>query len=174
ERLQRSDLSRLERNNGLVMEDELIALDGLAQVALQLQALHGRRMHARLEERVATLAPSLSGIHRDVRVPQQLVGALPRGRGGGDANAASHVDLSPVDLHGRLEGGLDSLGDLNGVRDLPRLLEQDRELVSAEASHCVARADAVEQPPRHGREQLVALIVSEAVVDRLESVQIEE
>ena len=47
-------------------------------------------------------------------------------------------------------------------------------IVSAEASHRVARADAVEQPPRHGREQLVALVVSEAVVDRLEAVQIQQ
>ena len=52
-------------------------------------------------------------------------------------------------------------------------LQQDGELVSAEARERVAVAQARLEPPRHRDQQLVAHQVAEAVVDHLEAIEIE-
>ena len=68
----------------------------------------------------------------------------------------------------------DPLGDVGGVLWTGGLLEQDRELVTAEARRGVADADAALQPLGHLEQHPVAGRVTEAVVDRLEIVEVEE
>ena len=54
------------------------------------------------------------------------------------------------------------------------LLEQDAELVAAEAGHGVAGADAAAEAGGHRRQEPVAGGVAEAVVDGLEVVEVDE
>ena len=68
----------------------------------------------------------------------------------------------------------------DAVRDDPRffivahVLEQNCELVAAEACDCVRATSGVEQSPRRDDEELIARAVTHAVVHRLEVVDVEE
>ena len=74
-------------------------------------------------------------------------------------------------LRERLE---DPLGGVGGVLRAADVLEQDRELVAAEARGGVAGADARVQALGDLEQHLVAGGVAEAVVDRLEVVEVDE
>ena len=67
-----------------------------------------------------------------------------------------------------------ALGGGRGAGDPVRVLEQERELVAAEARRRVDRPQALLQPGRDLDQELVAGGVAEAVVDRLEVVEVEE
>jgi hypothetical protein len=51
--------------------------------------------------------------------------------------------------------------------------QNDRELVAAEAADHVARPDGGQQAPRHRLEEQVAALVAEAIVDRLEAIDVD-
>ena len=68
---------------------------------------------------------------------------------------------------------MDSLGDARGVRFGANVVEQDGELVTAEARQRIAGAKAALEPPRRRDQELVTDLVPEAVVDRLEAIEIE-
>ena len=72
-----------------------------------------------------------------------------------------------------MEGLLDALGDAGGAL-VVAAVEQDGELVAAEARGQVAGAQHPAQAAGEGDEQLVADLVAEAVVDPLEVVEVEE
>ena len=80
---------------------------------------------------------------------------------------AGHLDAA-------LEVAQQPLGDRERVRLAPGAVEQQRELVAAEARGGVALAQAAAQPVGHRAEQLVAGVVAVAVVDRLELVDVEQ
>ena len=79
-----------------------------------------------------------------------------------------------VDHERRPQRVLDALGDPCRLAQAGDLLEQDRELVSAEARDRVRGTQAGAQPLAHGDQHLVARIVAEAVVDLLEPVEVEQ
>ena len=80
----------------------------------------------------------------------------------------------PAQIEGRSQFTLKSLRHRLGLVGLFEVVEQDGELVAAEARHGIARAHGRLQPAGHPDEQLVAGHVAEAVVDDLEAVEIEE
>ena len=67
-----------------------------------------------------------------------------------------------------------ALGDPHDVLGVRGFLDEDRELVAAEASRRVGGAEQQLQAIRHLGEQLVAGHVSEAVVDLFEVVEVDE
>ena len=79
----------------------------------------------------------------------------------------------PATRNGSLIDGDDPLADHGRGLDR-RVVQQRRELVAAEPGGGVAGPYATAQPPRDQREQLVPGVVAEAVVDRLEPVQVDE
>ena len=81
ERLDAGDGARLQLDHRLVVQDELVVLQCSLQVRLQLEPLERRVVHRRLEHLIAALAALLGHVHRHVRVPEQLLGALLRLRG---------------------------------------------------------------------------------------------
>ena len=134
-------------------------------------------MHRRLEQAVAALAVALGDVHRGVGVADQLVGVggrlaarRPRCRGWRGRRAPC---CSSAQRRGeRVEDALGGVGRLLGADDV---LEQDGELVAAEARGGVGRRGC--SSPRRSatsRSTLVAGGVAEAVVDRLEVVEVEE
>ena len=68
--------------------------------------------------------------------------------------------------------GAHAMGDALG--DVSVTVDDDRELVAADAEDVVRRTDGGERPPRDLAEHLVARLVTRAVVDGLQPVEIEE
>ena len=172
ERLEAGQPTVAEVHERLVVEHEVAAADGVLELGPELLAPDDGEVHPRLEELDATLAARLGGVHREVRVTEQVFGRRSR-LGDGHAGAAAGEHLLALEVERRAEGGQHPLGD--AARGLAvRLLQQDRELVATEAGDRVLRSHDPAQPLGNRRQQLVAGRVAEAVVDGLEVVQVEE
>ena len=126
-----------------------------------------------VEDLVAALAVALGRVHRDVGVAQQVLDDAVADLADRDADARLHVERLAGDLERLAHGGEHALGDLDRLRALADALEQDPELVAAEAGRGVAGAQAAAQALGDLDEQLVAGGVAERVVDRLEVVEVE-
>ena len=161
ERLDADDLARRQVHDRLVEHDELVALEGPLEVALEREPGERGRVHARLEDLDAVLAVALGHVHRDVGVAQQLVGRLVARRQHRDPDAGVDEELLAALRERRLERGQQPLGDHGRRRRRGRVLDQDRELVAAHPGERVAVAERATQPlgdarpgarrPRRGR-----------------------
>ena len=92
----------------------------------------------------------------------------------GDTDAGKHGDVVAGDRHRVAQAVEQTLGDVDGAVDAATVLEQDRELVAAEAGGGVAAADSTADPVGDGLQELVADGMAEGVVDRLEVVEVDE
>lgn len=172
QRLRRNDRAGRQVNDRLVVRDQLAPEDSSLKVDLELEAFEDRRVHARLERLVTPLAGALCAVHRQVGVAKQVVAAaILAGR---DADARRDVDLLALDFERSPQLGQNALGHQLGSPRRADVLEQDRELVAAEARRRIGWPQAATQSARHEDEQLVARDVPEAVVDVLEAVEVEE
>ena len=87
--------------------------------------------------------------------------------------AGGDGDFHVAQLERALQLLLDALGQVDGVALALDVLEQDRELVAAQARDEVRRAQHRLQAPREVHQQLVARLVAERVVHHLEAVEVE-
>ena len=174
QRLEPDDPSRVERDDRLVHELELVVGERAGEVGFELQAFHGDAAHLRVVHEPARLAGRLGAVHGDVGVAEQ--------RGGGDVDAADRDADRCGDRH-RLGGehdrcrqrDEDPLGDdLGLVEWVGALLDEDRELVAAEPGHGVAGSDGFDEAPCDLVQEHVAGRVAETVVDGLETVEVQE
>ena len=166
-------LARAEVDERHVDEPHLAALERLAEIAAVLEVLRGNQPHRRVEDPDLALAGALGLVHRDVGIAQQAGRAHARRRDG-DADAGEHGDVVAGDRHRVAEAVEQSLGDVDRAVDAAAVLEQDRELVAAEAGGGVAGAGGAADAIGDGLQQLVADGVAERVVDRLEVVEVDE
>ena len=156
----------------LVVQLELVAVDGPLQVGDQLVTLDHSDVHVRVEALHPVLARRLGGGHGDVGVAQQLVGP-PSGVAHGDADRRSHLQLVAVD-DDRLADGLEQrLGDVLGDARLGAV-EEHPELVAAETGGRVLGTEHLPDATGERDQQLVADGVAEGVVDDLEVVDADE
>ena len=126
----------------LVVEDELLALDRAPQVGAELEARDRRLAHRRHEPLVRAAAARLGRVHRGVGVAQQVRRPCRRRPATAMPTLARSATSTPPTASGAPSDSGDALGDLLGVRGVGDVLEQERELVAAEAGDGVARADA--------------------------------
>ena len=173
ERLEANGSRAGERHDGLVVDADLLARDGVLQRRRKLMLAANARVHLRLVYGVLTLAARLRAVHRDIGMGQQLAcGSCARGAAC-DPDARVDARLVTVEYergpHGVDEPGRDQFRLL--VR---RSIQQNPELVAAETRGDVAESQARPYPLRHCDEQLVAGVVAERVVDRLEIVEVDE
>ena len=166
------DLGGIEFHDRLVLEDELVPLDGPAEFGLHGQSSHDRVVHLGLEDLETGLALGLRGVHRNVGVTQQFGSRVAR-LAACDADAGADVDLLAEKPERNPQRGPDALGDAGGSRDVG-VFEQDGELVAAKPRGRVLGADRRPQPMRGLDQDVVAGGVTEAVVDRLEVVEVDE
>ena len=125
-------------------------------------------------ELVVTAAALLGAVHRQVGRPHQGFGALAVVRVEADADARRDAMMVAPEGERSLEG-LEDLGrEPVGVLRVGNLLEDDRELVPAEARDGVALAHARRQARSDVLEDLVTDRVPKGVVDGLEAVEIDE
>jgi hypothetical protein len=173
QRLRAAHPPAVEVDLGLVVQDELVAAEGPAQVAEQGQPAGRVHVEPRLVGDDAVLA-DLRLVHRDVGRAQHaaLVAAVLGGEGQPDAglDAQGHaldderlVQLDQAALGERVRAG--------GAVDVG---EQHGELVAAEPGHGVGGSHDRLESRRDLAEHEVAVVVAEGVVDLLEPVEVEE
>ena len=137
------DLAAGEGDHRLVVEGQLVALDPLAQLALDLEPAQGPGPHLGVEDLAAGAALFLGPVHRRVGVADQHVGVgrlAGRGPGDRDPEAGGDEVLGAVDHVGLGEGGGDAVGDRHRLVLVGEAVDEDAELVAAEAGDDVARA----------------------------------
>ena len=174
ERLDLGDAPALDLDHRLVVKREVAVADGVAQVQLEPQPIARGFVHALVEELVARLAPRLGVIHGEVGVAQDLLGGGAARDGQGDADAHRDEQLPLLEEEGPLQLGAEPLRHRgHGARVLD-VLEQHRELVAAETGDRVLGPEADGQPLAEADEELIARAVTEAVVDHLEAIEVEE
>ena len=174
QRLEGDDLAGVEAHDRLVGDVDVALLHRPLELAADREAVDGAVVHRRLEHLDAALAVRLGRVHGEVGVAEQLVGRGGGPEAGGDADAGPGVHLTALDHDRLVQGVEDPLGHLDHGLRVGRVLEEHRELVTAEASRGVARAQAAAEPVGHRPQQLVAGAVAEAVVDELEVVEVDE
>ena len=180
-----------EGHDWLVLQPELLPLDGAAQVRFELQTLDCALVHRGVENRALVAAGRLRTIHGDVGVSHQIfVGGVDRGADR-DADARSGEDFLPATHADWCSHGLlDAFGNAHGVTGIADVVQENRELVPAESRQRVvdeilrigggrSRDEVVTpQGSRHPAYDLdqesVSGRMTEAVVDHLEPIQIDE
>jgi hypothetical protein len=119
------------------------------------------------------LACALGVEHRLVGAAKQALGVGGVSRVDGPSDAPAHVQVVAVG-HERLAARLaQPVGQRLGILLGGLAVDQDRELVATEAGHHVGGADPSGQALADQRQDLVADLVPELVVDRLEAVQVD-
>ena len=103
ERLEGHDAVLGERDDRLVLHHELVFLQRAAQIGLELEPGHRRRVHLGFVDAVAAFALALGAVHRGVGVAQELVGSVAVRPRVGDARTGVDEDLLARDEEGRLE-----------------------------------------------------------------------
>ena len=175
QRLEPHDAPAPQGDDGLVLHAQLAALDGPAQVVLQLQ--HGDRpvVHGHVEDGVLGDAQALGPVHGGVGVAQHVLGPDLQGPAAQrDADRGAGEHLLPVDLERHRQLALHALGDARRIGRVLHPFHQHGELVAAQPRHRVARAARALQPARDLDEQLIAGTVTERIVHHLEPVEVEE
>ena len=167
-----------ELDDRLVVEDELArSATARCEVGRQLWRRDHRVVHLGLEHDDAALAARLRRVHRDVGVAQQLVGGVDARRRPAAMPMLARTSTSlAVDRERRARAPpISARPPRSDAFDVRRVLEQDRELVAAQpGGQCRSGAGADCEPLGDRDQQRVAGGVAEAVVDRLEVVEVEE
>ena len=134
QRLEAADAEIGQRDNRLVINHQLVLVDGFAQAGFGLEAGDGLLAQSVVEEFKARLAVGLGVIHGGVGVAQQVFGS---GAGGaeGDSDAGGDKHTAALEMKRLAEPLEDSRGDVDGVALVLDMAEQDGELIAADARH---------------------------------------
>ena len=175
QRLEADDVAGRQLDDRLVVRHDLAAVDAAAQLRGGAQGERRRLLQPGGVGLDAVAAAGLRPVHRPVGVAQQVGGD---GRLGGvdrEADAGRDEELGALDVDRLADRRAQPLGHSPGIERVVGLgLQHDDELVAAEAGEQRAVADGAADPLRQHRQQPVADAVAEAVVDRLEVVEVDE
>ena len=116
----------------------------------------------------------LRRVHRDVRVTEQRVGILGMVRVERDPDARRDVQVELVDPDRMVETVHQPFGDRDRGGVVGDVAHEDTELVAAETRHQVLLAEGLGEPRSDRREQLVADVVTQRVVDLLEVIEVHQ
>ena len=145
----------------------------MAQVVLQVEAVARPRVHVGVEHLVTRFAARLGVVHRRVGVPHDLVGIAVLAGAEGDADARRREHLAARDHNRFAQRFLNAEGDDVCLLLVADRLQQNRELVAAEARQRVSVAQARLEAARHRDQHFVADEMAKAVVHHLEAVEVE-
>lgn len=156
------------------MHLELAALQPPAKVGLHRHAAGQVLVQARVEEAEVVAALILGAIHGDVGMLDQglmrdaVIGV------DGDADAGRDVELVAAEMERGLQRRQDLFGDVGGVVARADVWQEQQELIAADARQGVALAQAMAQALAHQLQQFVADQMAQGVVDRFETIQVQE
>ena len=131
ERLEPYDLAVVQGDDGLVVNAELVQLEGFAQVSFELQTFDGARMHSMVEHFTARFAGALGAIHGNLGVAEDVLCLGPGIAAESNPDAYRQHDLLTIQIEGNGQSLLNALGDANGVAGVMKFLEEHRELVAS-------------------------------------------
>ena len=172
ERLDPGDVARRGTHDGLVDQRQVAGRHGGTQRLDELEALQPGATDRAFVLDPLVLAAGLRFVHREVRVAEHALGRL-AAVAERDADARRQRELVAGDVRTAGERREDPVAGLADLRRV-HVLEEQRELVTAQAGDGVALPDAVLQPLGDVDQHRVAGGVPEAVVDRLEAVEVDE
>ena len=158
---------------GLVVNLQCTVGYRLAQIHFQDAACLYLRVHVRLEETIGPASGGFCGIHRQIRILEDLIeiAAVLRRQGDADAGVGGHlVTETFVGLPDRLENPARQGSDVGGSFD--RGLD-DGEFVTSQPRDKVGGRDAPAQAHGDRFQQLVADQMSKRIVDALEFVDVD-
>ena len=142
---------------GLIGKEELVVIQGFAQIHLQFHAgLHGV-LHVDLEHDVAILALPLRAVHRDVRVAQELLGRGVTSRRDPDARRHGHASFFVgSELERFFERVEQALGDQLGPHIQREILGDHDKLVPAETPQRIGGPYHTVEPRGNRSQKLIA------------------
>ncbi len=173
ERLETHNGIRGQVEFGLVMNLDFAVFDGAPQLALQHQTLPRRAAQAVTERHDAVFPVPFRRDHRAVGLSQHLPALFSVVRKEADPDAGGHPDRMALDLERLLQDFQRALGRAFGIPSVLHIVQDQRELVAADACQRVRLPEARFHPLRHLAEEYVAHAVTQAVIDQLESIQID-
>jgi hypothetical protein len=172
ERLHADHAAAAQRDLGLEVQDEFVVVEGVPQLAQELEAL-GRVGVARGGVGLDVRSRALGLVHRHVGVAQERRDVLAVVGLQRDADRGAELDGDAADVEGEGEGAVQAGGHLADGATVGQD-GQDRELVPAEAGQDVVAAQQLVQALGDVDEQAVGLLVAHRVVDLLEAVEVDE
>ena len=160
-----------EADQGLVVQHQLLLLDGPLQLPLGDEG----RLHvvAGGDGDGAGLGV-LGSVHRAVGVVDEVVQLVAGLVGDGDAHGGGDPQLLRADLDRSGDGLNDSLGDGLGGAGRQHVGAEHQELVTADAHDGVPGPYGCPKSVGHLHEELIADVVPVGVVDVLEAIEIDE
>ena len=172
QRLEPAHLAGAQPNRRLVVHHELVRAQCTAELGFEVQPRQGRVVHLGLVDPHTGLALALGLVHGHVGVAYELLGAV-AGPVERDSHARGDQQLLGRDRERQREHRKQAFGQRGHLVLALDVLQQDGELVTTETCRGVAGPELVLDPLRRRDEQLVTGGVAEAVVDRLEPVEVQ-
>ena len=178
---------------GLVMQDQLVALDRLVQCRFKFELLAPAAGQHRAVDRAVVAARVLDRIHRDVGIAHQVNHRPAVARKHRNAHTGRDETLLAADENRLAHRFDDAHRDAFGIRLVGHFGQQRDELVAAQAAHRLQSAVAAHtgrfergvhhllgmahttaQPARHLDQQLITRGMAQRVVDDLEAVEVDQ
>ncbi len=176
QRLEADRRGTVDLDHGLVVQGELVSLDGAMQGVFDGHPVENLEAHRLAEGHDTRSATALGAIHRGLGVGKQRRGVVHAEGVERDADRRAEEDLGPVDHEGSRQAPARTFdeGRCPHRRGTPVTDEEREELVSTEARDQLRFAGDPHQPLGHQGEEEIAGFVTHRVVDRLESIDVEQ
>jgi hypothetical protein len=145
----------------------------MAQLALHAETIHDPDTMDLVEEFETVLALLFCPVHREVGIPEQLLGAVARVRWKDYADARSDAQLGSAYVKWHRQLCRETSRDLMRLALIGEVDAKNRELVTRQAGRRVRLPEDAPQPVRHLDQQRVAGFMTEGVVHKLEVVKTE-
>ncbi len=158
----------------LIVHAQLATLDGLVQVGFQRQPQPRLLCQILGIEGIAVGASLLGHGHRRVGVLEQLRPICSVCREHRQTNTGTHVHQMARQIKGGLQQLQNALRQLAQLLNPKRSLQQQGELIAAQARQGVAVITQLQKALGNQLQQLVTGIVAQAVVDAFEPVQVDK
>src|SRR6185437_6261129 len=172
QRLETDSAQCLQIEARLVLDTELVVIKGLAQGALETDALAQPGIHLRCVELVITAAAILRCVQRDIGMLEELLGIGAILRINADANARRHGQGNPINIHRHSERCSNAFGRGVNLQGIAQHSGDDDEFVTSHAHYQILNRHGRAQPLRDSCQQTIARAMTQGVVDVLEVVKI--
>ena len=158
----------------LVIRQQLVALQRIAQVVLQRQQVARALVELRRKQADPAAARLLGLVHGQVGVAHELFAIVAMPWVQRHANAGGEVQAVAVHVGGLIQRRDQFASHLHRFVGVAHLGQQHRKFIAAQAGHGVGVAQRAGQALRHLNQRGVAHIMAQRVVDELEAVQVNE
>ena len=162
-----------EIGDRLVIEIEFAAVQGFAEIHLDLAPFARGLVHARIEDRQAVAPFFLGDMKRHIRTAQQFISIAIAIEGARYPDAGGDAEPVAVDHERRPHDRQEAMRAFQQQAVTAACREQDGELVPAEPRDCVLRADFLLETHCDFAKERVTDRVPPSVVDRLEFIEID-